>query len=159
MEGWIYCAIPMITEFTYWICAAWVLLFSHIPIFRTSFASLRIFPPRRSISGNGLPTRYGVHVFGSGVLRLRSALTTNPRKCIPSSRKSVTWVFSWDSSSFILYRKYFVNSRFKRRASRCVEVRITQSSAKRKLYFGVTPAHFRRRVSLHLCLHWRCGSI
>ena len=48
----LYCAIPMITEFTYWICAAWVLLFSHIPIFRTSFASLRIFPPRRYIESD-----------------------------------------------------------------------------------------------------------
>ena len=111
------------------------------------------------MSGSGFPTRLSVHVLGSGVLLFFSALTTKPRKCIPSVLRSVTKVFSCDNSSFILFLKYFVSIRFSLYASCSVDVRITQSSAKRKLYFGVTPDHFSRRVSLHLYLHCLCGSI
>ena len=159
IEGCKYCANPTIMELTRCICAACTLLSVISPITRTSSAIFWIFSFSRSISGNGFPTRFSVHVFGSGVFRFLSALTTKPRKCIPSVLRSVTNVFSCDSSSFILLLKYFVSIRFSLYASCSVDVRITQSSAKRKLYFGVTPDHFSRRVSLHLCLHCLCGSI
>src|SRR5699024_468525 len=159
MEGCKYCATPIIMEFTYWIWAARKLGFEYRSIWRTCAAILRIFFVSRIMSGNGLPTRCSFHVAGSGVLRFCSAFTTYPRKCMPSLRRSVTYVFSCDSSSFILYLKYFVSSRLTRNASFSVEVKTTQSSAYRKLYFGVTPAHFSRLESLRLYLHRRCGSI
>ena len=146
-------------EFIFWIWEAHRFVFSRVPSIRISSCMRWIFFVSRSISGNGFPTRWVVHVVGSGVFLLTSAFTTNPRNRIPSLRRSVTNVFSWESSSFILTRKYLVSSRFKRSASCSVDVRITQSSANRKLYFGVIPAHFNRRVSLHLCLHCLCGSM
>ena len=145
--------------FTFCICAACIFLLSIASISRSSLAIFLIFSFRRSISGSGFPTRLSVHVFGSGVFRFLSALITKPRKWIPSVLKSVTYVFSCDNSSFMRCLKYFVNTFFSRYASRSVDVRITQSSAKRKLYFGVTPDHFSLRVSLHLCLQCLCGSI
>ena len=146
-------------EFTRCICAACTFLSVDSPITRTSSAIFCILSFNRSMSGNGLPTRFSVHVWGSGVFLFFSALTTKPRKWIPSVLRSVTNVFSCDNSSFILFLKYFVITRFNRYASCSVDVKITQSSAKRKLYFGVTPNHFNRRVSLHLCLHFLWGSI
>ena len=141
------------------ICAACALLFVIFLISRTSSAILCIFSFNRSISGNGFPTRFSVHVLGFGVFLFLSALTTKPRKCIPSVLRSVTKVFSCDNSSFIFALKYFASICFSLYASCSVDVRITQSSAKRKLYLGVTPDHFSLRVSLRLCLHFLCGSI
>ena len=158
MEGCKYCATPIIMEFTYWIWAARKLALN------TALSG--VLAPQycvSSLSAASCGKRLAHKVLFPCCRVWRSAFFL----CLYHISQKMYALFAKVCDIRLFLRQFQLHFIFEvfcqfTLDTECflfVEVKTTQSSAYRKLYFGVTPAHFSRLESLRLYLHRRCGSI